>query len=330
MREAVFIKQNKEKWESFEQESDQSPDEVSERFVQLTDDLSFARTFYPNSSVTNYLNGLTTKFYGKIYANKREKQARFWLFWKQELPLLFFQVRPQLRLSLGIFLFFSVLGAYSAHQDETFVRLILGDSYVNTTLENIERGDPLAIYSSSDSFSMFFQITLNNILVSFMTFLGFMFSVPVPGSFVSVPVVIPGVGTAFSLFRNGIMLGSFQYFFFQKGLLLTSILKIWIHGTLEISAIVIAGAAGFVAGQGVFFPQTYARLVAIQYSFKRGLKVALGLVPVFVMAGFLESFVTRLSLHPAVSCLIIGTSAAFILWYFWWYPRRVFEAQKTI
>ncbi|NCP46747.1 MAG: stage II sporulation protein M, partial [Flavobacteriales bacterium] len=45
---------------------------------------------------------------------------------------------------------------------------------------------------------------------------------------------------------NGVTLGSFQYIFLAKGLFLESYLTIWIHGTLEIPAIIIAGGAGIV------------------------------------------------------------------------------------
>jgi len=116
------------------------------------------------------------------------------------------------------------------------------------------------------------------------------------------------------------MLGAFQEFFYERGLLLESILKIWIHGTLEISAIVIAGSAGLTVGNSLLFPGTYSRLVSFKRGMKQGLKIAVGLIPIFITAGFLESFVTRLTLPPVVSIGIIGLSAAFIGWYFIVYP----------
>ena len=107
-------------------------------------------------------------------------------------------------LSIGI-------GALSAAHDDTFVRLILGDAYVNMTLNNIEQGDPMAVYKSMHQSDMFFAITFNNVRVSFMAF--------VMGLLIS-------VGSGLIMFYNGIMLGAFQYFFYQKGLLLTSFLTI--------------------------------------------------------------------------------------------------------
>ncbi|GAB3954813.1 stage II sporulation protein M [Spirosoma harenae] len=308
MREALFVKRNSDKWRDMEQNPTRDPDELTARFVELTDDLSYARTFYPNSNVTRYLNGLASQMHRGLMQNRRDDRSRFRTFWLYELPLLFRQSHKLLALSAGIFLVACILGWLSAAHDNTFVRLILGDSYVNMTLENIKKGDPLGVYNSRDQASMFVQITMNNIFVAFRTF--------VFGLFAS-------FGTMAMLFYNGVMLGSFQYFFYERGLLIDSILKIWIHGTLEISAIVIAGCAGLTVGNSLLFPGTFSRLESFKRGVKQGLKIAIGLVPIFIMAGFLESFITRLTLPPIVSGSIILISAAFIGWYFILYPIQL-------
>ena len=259
-----------------------------------------------------YLNGITAELHRKLYSNRKEDRGRIITFWKYELPYISFQARNQLLYAFLIFFVTILIGCVSAANDDTFVRLILGDGYVNQTLENIKNGDPLAIYKSSSSADMFLAITVNNIRVSFMAFVaGILFS----------------AGTVFVLVQNGIMLGAFQYFFFERDLLLQSILKIWIHGTLEISAIVIAGAAGLVMGNSLLFPGTFSRLESFKAGAKKGLKLAIGLVPVFITAGFLESFVTRLTLPVWGSVSIIMVSAIFIIWYFVIYPRRLYGQQ---
>ncbi|CCH56193.1 protein of unknown function DUF95 transmembrane [Fibrisoma limi BUZ 3] len=308
MREAAFVKRNTDKWRDIEQNPTNDPDELTARYVELTDDLSYARTFYPDSTVTRYLNGLAAQMHRGLMQNRRDDRNRFLTFWTYELPFLFRQSHRLLFISFLIFFVAGLLGWVSAAHDNTFVRLILGDQYVNMTLENIKKGDPLGVYNSDDQATMFLQITLNNIFVSFRTF--------VFGLFAS-------VGTMAMLFFNGVMLGSFQYFFHERGLLLESVLKIWIHGTLEISAIIIAGCAGLTVGNSLLFPGTYPRLVSFRRGIKQGLKIAVGLVPIFITAGFLESFVTRLTLPPVVSAGIILVSAAFIVWYFIIYPIQL-------
>lgn len=309
MKEAVFVKRNSERWRNYEENPADDPDELTSRFISLTDDLSYARTFYPGSSVLRYLNGLTSQLHGKLYSNRREDQGRIKTFWLYELPYISFQARYNLLYAFLFFVAAFLIGSLSAAHDETFVRLILGDGYVNQTLENIKNGDPLAIYKSGSSADMFLAITVNNIRVALTAFvLGVLFS----------------AGTLYIIIQNGIMLGAFQYFFFEKGLLMQSVLKIWIHGTLEISAIVIAGAAGLVIGNSLLFPGSFSRLESFKKGAKQGLKLAIGLVPVFITAGFLESFVTRLTLPLWISVAIIGLSAFYIIWYFIIYPQRLY------
>lgn len=312
MREALFVKQNSEKWRAYEQTANRTPDELADRYIDITDDLAYAKTFYPQSKTTAYLNGLSAKLHLSIYQNKREKSGRFVQFWKSELPLLFKKHEKPLLYSLLFFVTFGLMGALSARFDDTFVRLILGDNYVNMTLENIENGDPFGVYKQMGSFEMFFMIAINNIRVSILAF--------VLGVFLS-------AGTVYVLIRNGIMVGSFQYFFFSQGLGWESILVIWIHGTLEISAIVIAGAAGLVLGNSLLFPGTYPRMAALKQAAKEGLKIIIGLIPIFLTAAWLEGYVTRHTDMPVwLSSSVLTASLAFIIWYVVIYPNQLYRS----
>lgn len=321
MREAVFIKLNYQRWQTFEDMvgtgKAANPDQLADLFVQVTDDLAFAQTQYPQSQTTQYLNSLASKIHQAIYINKKEQSSRFITFWKIELPREIRSAQKELLYAALIFGVAVCIGALSAAYDDTFVRLILSDAYVNQTLANIENGDPMAIYKSMGSTDMFFAITFNNIYVSMLTFLW--------GGINGFPLFIfVSFGTGLSLLYNGIMLGAFQYFFYQQDLLLTSVLTIWIHGTLEIASIIIAGAAGLVMGNSLLFPATYTRLESFKRGAKRGLKIVVGLVPIFITAGFLESFVTRHTEWPsAVKATIVLLSLLFLGYYFIYYPRKI-------
>lgn len=313
MQEAAFVKKNKVRWEEFEKlvksGHQANPDRLAELFIQLTDDLSFARTQYPKSRVTQYLNSLASKIHREIYKNKREEKNRFVTFWKTEVPEAVYNSRKQLLYALVIFLVAGALGAISVAHDNTFVRLILGDAYVNMTLENIKEGNPTRIYSSSSEMNLFVMITINNILVSFKVF--------VYGIFAS-------VGTGLYLFYNGLMVGTFVMFFYKENQLSQALPVIMLHGTIELSSIVIAAGAGFVMGNSLLFPKTYSRLVSFKMGTKRGLKMVIGLVPFFIIAGFIESFVTRYAfMHWSLKILIIGVSALLMLYYFVIYPVQL-------
>jgi uncharacterized membrane protein SpoIIM required for sporulation len=316
MREAQFLKQNIDKWKLYENDMKlhKNANDLADRFIEVTDDLSYSKTFYPRSNTTKYLNGLSASFHQKIYKNKKEKSARIWSFWQYELPYLFRYYHRQFAYSLIFFLVFCAIGAISAKYDETFIRLILSDGYVNLTNENIEKGDPFGVYKSDNQLNMFFSIAFNNIRVAFITY--------AMGAFFS-------VGAVWLLMQNGLMLGSFEYYFFSKQLGFKSITVVFIHGTLEIWAIVIAGAAGLIVGNSILFPGTFSRAVSILKGGRDGLKIVFGLVPVFLIAAFLESFVTRYDKMPLwLSLSILGGSLCFIAWYFIIYPIRLHKKME--
>lgn len=309
MRETSFIRQNKKKWKTFEKTLDQTsadPDQLNDVFIQVTDDLSYSRTFYTNRSVRVYLNNLAQQIFYKIYKNKKTRLGRITHFWAIELPQLVHEARIAFRLSLAVFAFAMLVGAFSSAMDPEFPRVILGDSYVEMTLENIESGDPMAVYKQKGQFGMSLGITANNLYVAFLTFvMGAVFA----------------VGSIFIMLSNGIMVGAFQYFFYQQGLLQESFLTIWTHGTLEISAIIIAGAAGITMGKGLVFPGTLTRLQSFQISARRGLKIMIAITPIIIMAGFIEGYLTRHTETPdAVRLVFILICLTFILGYFVWYP----------
>jgi len=313
VREGRFIKKNIDKWKQYQYETSTDPDEMAQQFTELVNDLGYSKTFYPQSKVTQYLNGLASKIYLGIYKNKREESSRIWRFWKTELPLTLRKYHRELLYAFLLFTTFAVMAAFSTAQDQSFVRGVLGNDYVEMTEDNIARGDPFGVYKDKKKFEMFLTIALNNVKVSFMVFVG--------GFLLS-------VGTVWMLFENGMMLGAFQTFFFLKDMGWQSVLVVWVHGTLEISAIIIAGAAGLIVGNSILFPGTHKRLHSLKRGAKDGLKLMIGLVPVFIVAAFLEGYITRYSTMPkGISISILVASLSFIIWYFVVYPIQL---QKRI
>lgn len=313
MREGLFIKKNIEKWKQYQYRKSNDPDEMANQFTELVNDLGYAKTFYPHSKVTTYLNGLASRIYLGIYKNKKERVSRIWRFWAFELPLIVRKHHREMTIALGIFLFFSVFAAFSAANDNTFVAGILGNDYVEMTQDNIAKGDPFGVYKDEQALMMFVRIAMNNIKVAFYTFIG---------------GLLLSIGTGWFLLVNGVMVGAFQYYFFSKGLGWASVLVIWIHGTLEISAIIISGAAGLILGNSILFPGTKSRLNSLKIGAKDGVKVMLGIVPILLVAALLESFVTRHTEMPKIlSISILLGSFTFICWYFGWYPIQLEKAQ---
>ncbi len=312
MKETKFIEQNREKWREFEemlQDNRRDPEKLNHLFIQITDDLSYARTFYPNRSVRMYLNSLAQRVFHNIYRGRKFPVGRLWQFWRLELPGLMWESRQAMQLALAVFVLAFGIGVLSSIIDPEFARVILGGGYVDMTLENIEKGDPMAVYKQHGPLGMTVGIALNNLFVAFQT---------------AILGVLASIGTLFMLLYNGIMVGAFQYFFIERGLFWDSFLTIWIHGTLEISAIILAGGAGLTAGSGLLFPGTYTRTQAFQITMRRGLKLFIGLIPMFLLAAFFEGFFTRFTETPSwLRFLFILASFALVLWYFVWLPWHV-------
>ena len=329
MREALFIKKNVLKWQEYEHFETDDPDEMANRFTSLVDDLAYAKTFYPQSKVTRLINGLAVSIYQSIYQNKKEKYSRLISFWKYELPLV---IRKNHRVFLFTFIVFAVcclMGVFSSMKDYQFVKGVLGEDYVAMTEENIANGDPFGVYKNtgdSGYFTSFIFLFFHNVRIDFLMFIS---------------GLLLGVFSLHFLFQNSVMLGCFQYMFFAKGLGIKSMMVIWIHGTLEISAMIVSATAGFIIAKSILFPGSYKRLTSFKKGAKEAVKIMIIFVPMTLGAAFLESYVTHLMSEtfdkdgkggmPAfVSAIILAASLSFIVWYFIIYPIRVERKFKKL
>ena len=327
MREARFIKKNVDKWTKFQHLETEDPDELAERFITLLDDLSYAKTFYPQSKVTRWINGIAAGIYQSIYQNKKNKYSRIWLFWKYELPLLFRKYHKVFLFTLLLFITFVSIGVLSSVTDPDYAANFFNhkvqSGYYDDTISRIQRGDPFGIYKDANPFSMFVHIAYNNISVAFRCVIfGVLF----------------GIGTILIMWTNGLMLGCFQYIFFSQGLGWQSVLVIWIHGTIEISSIVIASCAGIILGFGWLLPGTHTRRQSFLRAAKDAMKICISLIPFFIIAAFFESYVTHLmsntfqkdshdiGLPVPVSIVILAGSFFLILWYFVLYPIQLHKS----
>jgi len=317
MQETDFIQQNKDKWKEFEDvlnSSDKDPERLTDLYIETTDDLSYSRTYYPNRSVRVYLNGIAQQVYQSLYKNKQREKNIVSRFWKHDLPEALWYGRKGLLLSFVLFATGLFVGVLSSIYYPDFAKIMLGDGYIEMTKANIAKGDPMAVYKDSEPVIMFLKIAWNNILIAYGTFiLGILF----------------GLGTVYVILYNSVMVGAFIYFFIERGLFKESFLAIMLHGTLELSMIVVAGCAGFTLARGIIFPGTYTRGQAIIQSARSGIKILLGVTVLLIYAAIIESFATRYTEMPDIIRLsIILISAVIVIGYFVWYPRHLYNKGK--
>lgn len=310
MKETSFIEQNKKKWHKFQQlaaNDSADPEELSDLYSDITDDLSYAQTFYGKRTVRVYLNQLAQSIHNLVHQERSESLRKLFTVWKTSIPLEIYRSRKNMQFALVLSLIWIFVGWITTVENPDFAKVVLSDYYIDITNENIAKGNPLDIYQSHSQLEMFIDITLNNIKVAFLSFIfGIVF----------------GIGTHIMLMQNAVMVGTFQSFFYVKGYFLVSFLTIWIHGAFEISSLVIAGGAGITLGNGLLFPKSYTRLQSLQFAAKRGLKIMMSLIPFFIVAGFLESYVTHnyTLLSEWSKWVLICFCFAIIIFYFVIYP----------
>ena len=309
MREALFIKKNKDRWLKNQQLPSVDPDEMAADFTQLVDDLAYAKTFYPSSKVTSYINARASGIYLAIYKNRKEESNRLVTFWKYDLPLTIKKHHGVLLFSLIVFIIFFAIGFFTSQKDDEVARSFFGDSYVETTQHNIDKGNPFGIYESGNSLLSWLGIMINNIKVALLMF--------VSGIFCGIP-------TLYKHCETSAMVGIFDQFFAARGFGIDFWLVVFVHGTLEITALIISTAAGLILGKSFLFPGTIKRMDAFKQGAKEGVKIMIGLMPVFALAAFFEGFITRLYNDiPILTTAIFALSIIFVVWYFIIYPIRL-------
>jgi len=193
--------------------------------------------------------------------------------------------------------------------DESVAAEVLGPGYIEETHKNIEKGNPFGIYEGGNSILTWLGIMVNNMIVALRMFAS---------------GLALGIPSLYGLAETGVMVGVFDQIFAAKGLAADFWLVVFVHGTLEITAIILAGGAGLILGKGFLFPGTIKRMDAFKQSAKDGTKIMIGLLPVFAVAAFFEGFITRL--YNDLSWLTTGVfsvSVIFVIWYFIIYPIRL-------
>ncbi|SDM12992.1 stage II sporulation protein M [Chryseobacterium taihuense] len=319
MREVYFIKQNKEKWLGIEQviqgKIKKNPDDLSSLYINLINDLSFAQSYYPKSNTTVYLNHLSSQIFQKIYKTKRMEENRLLHFFKTEVPMIVFEYRRYLMYSFIFFFSFMLIGVLSAVYDKDFAKIILSEGYVNMTIENIKNGNPVGVYQSGSTWGSTIGITFNNIIVGAKLYLYGIFL---------------GIGTFYVLMQNSIMLGTFQYFFYEHGALADSARGIWLHGTFEIFSMIVEGMCGLILGASILFPKTFSRFNSFKIGFKNSFKIFLSTVPFTICAGIIEGYVTRhaLDMPLVLNLIIIFGCLGIISFYYFIYPKIVNQRIK--
>ncbi|WP_370295632.1 stage II sporulation protein M [Rossellomorea marisflavi] len=278
-----FIKQHRDDWKRLEelvtalQKKKNASSKVIHQFNKLyqkaAQNLSYSQTYFPNEDVTQYLNGLVSKSHNLLYNDQLSSGKQIRRFFSTTFIGLLFEQWKAVIVAMALFLIGGI-GAFIAVVDDPLAAYsILPDNMAQTV-------DPSTIGQvdgNVDSPTMSGAIMTNNIQVSFLAFAG---------------GITFGLLTTYVMIYNGILVGALAALYTNAGLTYEFWAYIVPHGMIELTAIFIAGGAGLLMGYKLFVPGTLSRGYHLKVQAKRSVQLVLGTIPLFVIAGLIEGFIT--------------------------------------
>jgi len=285
--------------------------EIPLLYRQALSSLSVARSISLDQSLTAYLESLCTRAYFIVYGARTrlpERLAAFFLRdWPAAIQALWRETLVSFVLSAVATVVAFVLVRRDADWFHSFVEPGVATGRDPTATTASLRDTLYHSGTASEGLSVFatFLFTHNAQIALFAFALGFLLCLP----------------TAALLVMNGGMLGAFLALFISRGLGFEAGGWLMIHGTTELFAIVLAGAAGFSIGWAVCFPGERSRLDAAAEAGRRAATAMLGVVVMLFVAGILEGFGRQLiQVDYARYAIAAGMLLAWLAYFYW--PRR--------
>jgi uncharacterized membrane protein SpoIIM required for sporulation len=243
--------------------------------------LSHARATYGDPALTAHLTRLVADAHAVIYGSRTRSLAAVGRFFAVTFPAAVWHARRFVAVSaLCLLVPALATGAWVGTSDRA-----LDASGPEAAREAYLEEDFEAYYSSAPAAEFATQVTVNNIQVSFLAFAA---------------GILLCIGAAFLLAYNGAQVGVAGGLFVSAGQAAKFFGLILPHGLLELTAVVIAGAAGIQMGWAFIAPGDRTRTDALAEAGRRAVVIVLGLTLAFVVAGTIEGFVTGSSLSTAV------------------------------
>jgi uncharacterized membrane protein SpoIIM required for sporulation len=277
--------------------------EIASLYRQTASDLAEARRSQPDLSTTHYLNSLVMRAHHRLYRPVRGDLRGAWRFLREGFPLLLAQYRRTILLAFALTVLGAALGFVAVNWDPNLAEALVPQQMREAA------ATPLTgeLGSMGSSPMMSTTIMTNNIKVGVLAFgLGLTF----------------GIGTTYILLFNGLMLGALGAIYFRAGLSLAFWATILPHGVIELTAIFLSGAAGFVLAGALIRPGTLPRRQALALAGRDAVGLALGTIPMYVVAGIIEGFVTPRDIPHWWKLAIAAITGVVMLPYLVRWPRR--------
>lgn len=290
-----FIKERKTVWQRLEELLDlldrmtlrrlhrEEVRELGRIYRRTASDLAIARAESRDPRLINYLNSLVIRAHGRIYRADAQGGARIRNFFARDFPQAFRRTWRYTATAFAVFLLFSGIAFFGTRHDPDFsefagISPFFRESVINSRQHWWERLNDANQIGST-------QIFTNNIRVTFYAFaLGAMF----------------GVGTLYILAFNGAMFGSIIALTYRAGFGNDLVSFVVGHGVIELSCIFIAGGAGLLIGTALLMPGNLSRGDALKSRGMEAVRLVVGCVPLLVVAGIIEGFISPQPISPVI------------------------------
>jgi len=261
--------------------------ELGRSYRRAASDLAIARAESRDPRLVNYLNSLVIRAHGRIYRADAQGTSRILNFFARDFPQTFRRTWRYTALAFGVFALFAVIGFAGTWKDQEFSELVgVSPVFREVNIETKthwweELNEANQIGASA--------IFTHNIQVTFYTF-----------AFGA----LLGVGTLFYMAYNGADIAAVVALTYKAGFGNDLVTFMAGHGVIELSCIFIAGGAGLLIGSAMVLPGDLSRADALKSRGMEGIKLMLGIMPLLVMAGLIEGFISPAPINPMIKYTI--------------------------
>jgi uncharacterized membrane protein SpoIIM required for sporulation len=270
--------------------------ELALLYRQSASDLSTVREDPTSTQLAIYLNQLLGRAHNLIYMGRRANKHGIWTFYKHTFPAIFRETLPDTMTAFVLFLVAALAGVLLAGTDPSFSRYFLGPAMMQSIDNHRMWTDSIVTIKPLASSG----IMTNNMSVAFAAFaMG----------------ITAGIGTVWMMLLNGLMMAVVGVACWHEGMSLSLWSFVAAHGVLELPAIFIAGGAGLGIAKGLLFPGVLPRRESLVRAGARSVRLVLGTIPMLVIAGIVEAFVSPTSLPAGMKFLLAAGLAVLLVLY---------------
>lgn len=273
--------------------------ELAHRYRQATSDLAHAQAFIRDARVLEYLNDLVGRAHAVVYRTPPTSLRGLWSFVSLGFPALVWK-RARFIIAAALLFFGSGFFGYGVVKWDFYARAAVVPANMADLEETLSDKKRWAEVDPETAPFVSTQIFLNNIRVALLAFASGVFL---------------GVGTVLVLLFNGVFLGAVVGLAEHYGSLEVLLAFVVSHGVIELTCICIAGGAGLLLGSAFVAPGERTVRDAVVERGREAVMLMLGTVPLLVLAGLVEGFVSPLDVPHTVQFVFAILPAAFLVWY---------------